>query len=142
MNQRRSKSVISHNMSRIHSSSTSLEKRMFSFLNFSGLKGYHKNQRDIVGKPDFCWDQKKVAVFCDSSFWHGYKQMTTCRHNFKRNKKFWVQKISRNIERDKEVNKILRKEGWSILRFWDFEIKKDISGCIKKIAETLSQKAK
>jgi len=110
---------------------------MSLFLALSCLKGFKKNDANIIGKPDFLWKDKKVAVFCDSSFWHGYRRMTTQRHRFKSNKKFWVKKILRNMERDREVNRLLRKQGWKVLRFWDFQIEGDAAKCISRIKEAL-----
>ncbi len=53
------------------------------------------------------------------------------------NSEYWIRKISRNIERDEEVNKQLRNLGWSVLRFWGQDIKKDLNGCIKTIEEQI-----
>jgi DNA mismatch endonuclease Vsr len=137
---RRLKETISFNMSRVKSTGSDIEKRLSSALWKAGLKGYRKNKKEVFGKPDFVWEGYKVAVFCDSSFWHGHKKMSTKLHNFKRRKRFWHNKIKRNIERDKEVNKTLRAEGWSILRFWDFQIKKDRERCVEKIWKTIRKK--
>lgn len=128
---------VSYNMSRIRSKGSALEKAVASRLAYSGLRGYRKNSRLIIGKPDFSWSKSKVAVFCDSSFWHGYKFLLTKRHDFKRNKKFWVTKILGNIERDREVNRVLKKQGWKVLRFWDFQIAGEVDKCILKIAKAI-----
>jgi DNA mismatch endonuclease Vsr len=114
-----------------------MEKKLSSWLARTGMRGYKKNSLSVFGKPDFSWLKNKVAVFCDSSFWHGYRFLCTKRHNFKRNKKFWLDKILCNIERDKEVNKTLRGKDWKVLRFWDFQIKGDIDKCVKKIARAI-----
>jgi DNA mismatch endonuclease Vsr len=128
---------VSYNMSRIRSKGTLIEKILSSKLARLGIRGYRRNSASIFGKPDFSWGKTKVAVFCDSSFWHGYKFLRTKKHDFKRNRKFWLNKILRNIERDKEVNKALRNKGWRVLRFWDFQIEGDTEQCIKKIAKTI-----
>lgn len=129
---RRTKAQISYNMSRIRSKNTSIEK-MFAFALRKACIKFKRNDRKIFGNPDFIIANKKIAVFCDSAFWHGYRHMRTKLHNFKKRKKFWLEKISANIKRDKYVNKILKKEGWKVIRLWDFQIKKDIKKCLEKI---------
>ncbi len=134
---RRSKKVISYNMSRIRSAGSAIEKILGAALRGSGIRC--RKQYKIFGKPDYALVDKKIALFCDSSFWHGYKFLKTNRHAFKTNKEFWIDKISQNVKRDKLVNKTLKKEGWRVLRFWDFEIKKDVKGCIRKIEEIIKK---
>ena len=85
--------------------------------------------------------QKKIAVFCDSEFWHGYNWET------KRDEKkaiviFWIPKIERNIKRDNEVNAALEANGWIILRFWGDEIKKNVKACADLIVDTLKERDK
>ena len=73
-----------------------------------GLR-YRKNDKSVFGKPDFTFKKHKVAVFCDSEFWHG-KDWETRKHDHKSNQGFWLPKIERNIERDKEVTAELEKQ--------------------------------
>lgn len=135
---RRTKEQISFNMSRIRNRGTRIEKILSSALRKAKIR--FKQQIPLVGKPDFVVGDKKVAVFCDSAFWHGYKGMRTSRHDFKRNSKFWTNKIFRNIQRDKEVNGELKRRGWKVIRFWDFQIIGDTERCIKKIKKILHPK--
>ena len=88
--------------------------------------------RKGFGKPDICFKSKKIAIFCDSDFWHGkyYKEGINIP---KTNKDYWIKKFNRNIKRDKDVNEILNKEGWKVLRFWESDIKRDIDKCVKKL---------
>jgi DNA mismatch endonuclease, patch repair protein len=130
---RRPRDIVSYNMSRIRSKGSKIEQLMSSALREAGLRGYRKHAKDVVGKPDFVWKSKKIAVFCDSAFWHGYKWDEEAKKTFKVRKRFWINKIERNRERDKEVNTILRKQGWKILRFWDKQIKRDPSKCAGKV---------
>ncbi|MDD4202368.1 MAG: very short patch repair endonuclease [Candidatus Omnitrophica bacterium] len=134
---RRPKETVSYNMSRIKATGSFIEKIMASALWNNGLKGYRKNSKNIFGKPDFSWTKYKVAVFCDSSFWHGYKWGEQSKKAFKVRKKFWINKIEKNIERDKKVNKTLRKDGWKVLRFWDLQIKTKTNKCVEKIWKTI-----
>ena len=80
------------------------------------------------GKPDIAFIGKKVAVFCDSEFWHGYNWEER-KHDFKSHQEFWIPKIERNMERDKEVTAALEADGWTVLRFWGRDIKKNLSEC-------------
>lgn len=136
---KRTKAQISYNMSRIRSKNTSIEKKLASSLRKALVK-FKRNNRKVFGTPDFIITNRKIAVFCDSAFWHGYSHMRTKLHNFKKRKRFWVDKISKNIKRDKYVNKILKKEGWRILRFWDIQIKKDIKRCLERILLEIERK--
>lgn len=125
--------VISYKMSRVTAKRTSIEKMMGSCLWAAGFRGYRKNLKGIVGTPDFCWKEHKVAVFCDSSFWHGYN-WSERKKDIKVRKGFWLRKIEDNIRRDKRVTTRLKQDGWKVLRFWDFDIKEDVSACVNKIA--------
>lgn len=95
---------------------------------------YRKNYTKVFGKPDFAMPKYKIAVFCDSEFWHG-KDWEKAKHEIKSNKDFWYKKISANIERDKLVNKTLKEEGWTVFRFWGKDIKKDPSACVNMILQ-------
>lgn len=98
---------------------------------------YRKNYKDLPGKPDIVFIGKKVAVFCDSEFWHGYHWKER-KKDIKSNRKFWINKIERNIERDKEVNTKLKNMGFTVLRFWGKEIMKETDKCVKKIEEQIN----
>ena len=135
-NHKRSKETIAFNMKQIRSSGSKIEQIMGKALWAEGYR-YRKQYKKLLGKPDFVLVSKKVAIFCDSAFWHGYKNMETKLHNFKSNHSFWLTKINRNIERDKEVNRELKKQGWTVVRFWDFEIEKNIDKCIKKVNQII-----
>lgn len=86
-----------------------------------GLR-YRKNYKKLVGKPDIVFVGKKIAIFVDGKMWHGY-DWENQKNDFKSHRDFWIPKIERNIARDKSVNQQLENDGWTILRFWDFEIK-------------------
>lgn len=126
-------------MSRIKGRDTAIEGMLRKALLERGVLGYRKNTRGVLGKPDFTWKRHKLAVFCDSAFWHGYNWNEKARRVFKVRKKFWIRKIERNRERDKEVNRGLRKEGWTVLRFWDRQIKKSPETCARKVRQQLDR---
>lgn len=93
---------------------------------------YRLHYTKVPGKPDLVFISKKVAIFCDSEFWHG-KDWENRKDDFKSNQEFWHTKIERNIERDKEVNLMLKQLGWTVLRFWGKEIKNNVDNCVKQI---------
>ena len=127
---------ISHNMRQVKNKDSAIELALRKELWSRGLR-YRKNVKSIYGKPDIAFIGKKIAVFCDSEFWHGH-DWENRKKDFKSNQEFWIPKIERNIQRDIEVNEKLQNEGWTVLRFWGKEIKKDVSGCadiIQKVWE-------
>ncbi|MBF0319894.1 MAG: very short patch repair endonuclease [Nitrospirae bacterium] len=129
----------SYCMSRVKSKGTSIEKKLGKALWAANFR-YRKNYVKIYGTPDFVSIKYKIVIFCDSAFWHGYKNMTTKVHNFKSNEDFWVEKMNRNIQRDKEVNSKLKIQGWTVIRFWDFQIKKDVNNCVREVLANISVK--
>lgn len=90
---------------------------------------YRKNNKNVFGRPDFTFKNIKLAVFVDGEFWHG-KEWDVRKKDHKTNIDFWIKKIERNKERDKEVNSELEKQGWTIIRFWSKEIEKNLISCI------------
>lgn len=120
----------SQRMSRIKSKNTTIEKKLAKAMWAAGLR-YRKNVRTIYGAPDFIFKSKKIAIFCDSEFWHGKKILEG--EIFKKNTDFWETKIRRNIQRDIEVNEKLKADGWSVIRFWGKEIENELSTCISKV---------
>lgn len=126
-------------MSLIKGRNTAFELRFLKLLSAElyprGYR-YRKHSTIIPGKPDVVFIKQKIAVFLDSDFWHG--------HDFKNlrpqlRSKFWLDKITRNIERDKKVNKILRRAGWTVMRFGEKEIKKNPFRAIARIRDGLSR---
>ena len=97
------------NMQRIKASGTGIKKALQTELWHRGIR-YRKNVKQVIGKPDIYFIGKKVAVFCDSEFWHGYDWENT-NQRIKSHRVFWIPKIERNIQRDKEVNAKLEAEG-------------------------------
>lgn len=135
---RKTKEQISYNMQQVKNKDSEIELMLRKELWSRGLR-YRKNVTKIVGKPDIVFLGKKVAVFCDSEFWHGFN-WTERKKDFKSNQDFWIPKIERNIQRDIEVNKQLTEEGWTVLRFWGRDIKSNCSECADKIQESLKEK--
>jgi DNA mismatch endonuclease (patch repair protein) len=128
----------SENMSRVKASNTSIEKLLCKELWTRGLR-YRKNDADIYGKPDVSFRGKRVVVFCDSEFWHG-KDFMEGKNIPKSNADFWITKLKKNIERDKQVNQTLEEKGWTVIRLWAKQIKRDVVHCADLIEQTLKQK--
>lgn len=108
----------SENMRRIRSKDTKIELALRKALWNKGYR-YRKNYAALPGKPDIALTKYKIAVFCDSEFFHG-KDWEILKPQLERgnNGEFWVKKISRNRERDDEINKALLFRGWTVIRFW------------------------
>ena len=125
------------NMKNIKSKDTSIEMILRKCLWHKGYR-YRKNYKDLPGKPDIALTKYKIAIFCDSEYFHG-KDWEELKPRLEKgnNPEFWIKKISRNIEWDEEVNKQLQFMGWTVLRFWGKEIKKDPEACIKVIEECI-----
>ena len=115
-----------YNMSQIKSKNTLPEKILMKALRDKKIY-FTCHQTDVLGKPDIVFKRKKVAVFIDSDFWHGRSALPET------NKDFWVKKIGRNVERDKEVNAKLTEQGWIILRLSEKEIKENLESCVEKV---------
>lgn len=127
----KTRSQISYNMSRVRSEGSLIERTLGKALWERGLR-YRKQYRTIPGRPDFAIVRAKIAIFCDSAFWHG-RDWPRAASEIKTNRKFWIPKIERNIARDKEVDKTLRQLGWLVLRFWDDEILRNTNACVRKV---------
>jgi DNA mismatch endonuclease (patch repair protein) len=122
-------------MQAIKSSNTSIEIKLRNALWSNGYR-YRKNYTKLIGKPDIVFIKKKIAIFCDSEFWHGY-DWENRKNSIKSNSEYWIGKIERNIERDKHINHQLRAQGWIVLRFWGKEIEKNIDYCLDTIEKAL-----
>ncbi len=125
------------NMSNIRSKDTAIELKLRKALWHRGYR-YLKNVKNMPGKPDIVLRGAKIAIFCDSDFFHG-KNWDVLKPRLEKgnNNEYWVKKISRNIERDDEVNKKLLYMGWTVIRFWGKDILADTDTCIKVIEETI-----
>ena len=126
------------NMQHVKNKDSQIELKLRRALWHAGFR-YRKNVRAVFGCPDIVFLRLKIAVFCDSEFWHGY-DWENRKHDFKSHQEFWTAKIERNIARDKEVNEKLKAEGWTVLRFFGREIKNNVDECVKIISETIAAK--
>ena len=126
------------NMQSVKSQNSQMELRLRKALWHLGYR-YRKNYSKIEGKPDIVLLNEKIAIFCDSEFWHGFDWQNK-RNEIKSNREFWIPKIERNMERDTEVNDILQSQGWTVLRFWGNQIKKNLDECLHTIEDKVKEK--
>lgn len=129
---------ITKNMRSNKSKDTKPELMLRKELWKRGLR-YRKNDKKVIGKPDIVFVSRKIAIFVADKMWHGY-DWEKQKNDFKSHRDFWIPKIERNIERDKEVTEQLQNEGWTVLRFWDFEMKKTLSDCADKIEKVYNER--
>lgn len=125
------------NMKNIRSKNTKIEVILRKALWKKGYR-FRKNVQDLPGKPDVVLTKYKIAIFCDGEFFHG-KDWEVFKPRLEKadNSEYWINKISRNRERDDEVNKKLLFMGWTVIRFWGRDIKKNTDECIKVIEEAI-----
>ncbi len=125
------------NMQNIKSKDTEIEILLRHELWRRGYR-YRKNDKTLPGTPDIVMPKYNIVIFCDGEFFHG-KDWEVLRPKLMKsnNSDYWISKISRNIDHDNEVNKALLFMGWTVIRFWGNDIKKDIEGCVKVIEETI-----
>ena len=130
----------SYNMSHIRAKDTSIEIILRKALWYKGYR-YRKNYKALPGTPDIALTKYKIAIFCDSEFFHGkdWDQLKLRIENGN-NSIYWLKKISRNMERDKENDQALLFQDWTVLRFWGKDIIKHTDECIQAIEETIFDK--
>jgi len=123
------------NMQAVKAKGSKIESLLAKSLFARGHR-YRKNDSIVFGKPDLTFRKIKLAIFVDCEFWHG-KDWQVRKHDIKSNQDFWHSKIERNIQRDIEVNRSLKQDGWKVLRFWGKQVEKKVDICILKIEKTL-----
>ncbi|MDD6794372.1 MAG: very short patch repair endonuclease [Clostridiaceae bacterium] len=125
------------NMKNIKSKDTKIERKLCKALWNKGYR-YRKNYVKLPGKPDIALTKYKIAIFCDGEFFHGKDwNKQKVRLEKSNNSDYWINKISKNIERDSKVDRELFQLGWIVLRFWGKDILKNVDKCIDEIEETI-----
>ena len=127
----------SKSMSRIRGKDTSIEVKLRKALWARGYR-YRKNYKSIPGRPDIAITKYKIAIFCDSEFFHG-KDWEVLRPRLQngKNPDYWVPKIERNMQRDIEKNQALLFDGWTVIHFWGKDILKNTEECVRVIEEVI-----
>lgn len=121
-------------MSKIRSRGTKFEKDFIQELKKRVRNKFEVNVKEIRGKPDIVFRRKRVCVFLDSNFWHGW-QYPRWKHLLKND--FWRGKIEKNRKRDRNTTQYLRREGWTVIRIWEHLIKTDFERALGKVLENL-----
>jgi len=124
----------SSQMSKIRSKNTKFEKDFIDLLKIKLPNKFNTHVRKLKGNPDIVFEKEKVCVFLDSDFWHGWQYPRWARL-MKNN--FWREKITKNRERDKRNTRILKREGWKVIRLWEHQIKNNPEMCFYKIDKLL-----
>lgn len=120
-------------MSRIKGKNTKMEILFETKLKENNIA--FERHPNILGKPDFVIHDDLI-VFIDGCFWH---KCPKCYKEPKTNKKFWSSKIEKNVKRDRDVTRRLKYEGYKIIRFWEHQIEKNPSGCLKILSKNLGK---
>lgn len=125
-------------MSKIRSENTTPEIKLRKLLWSLGIR-YRINDKTLNGKPDIVIKKYKIAIFVDGEFWHGYNWKEK-KERIKSNRDYWIPKIEKNMVRDSENTKKLEYSGYTVFRFWEHEIKKNIGICVQKIIQCINEK--
>ncbi|RRQ49960.1 very short patch repair endonuclease [Maribacter algicola] len=122
-------------MSKIRGKNTKPEMVFRKALYASGYR-YRVDYKKLIGKPDIVLNKYKTVIFIDGEYWHG-KNWKERKPKIKTNRAFWIAKIERNMQRDEEVNRELERLGYTIFRFWEIEVKKELEKCLQLVVKHL-----
>lgn len=122
-------------MAAVRGKHTSPEVALRKELYAAGVRGWRCHYKRAPGTPDLAWPRRRVAVFVDGAFWHGHPS----RHKPGRSGAYWDEKIEGNVARDRRVDAELQALGWTVVRVWDFEVRKDAGGTVERIEAALRE---
>lgn len=123
----------SRNMSAIRSKGNRTTEQALRYrLVRAGIRGWVLHSADLPGRPDFVFRDRRLAVFVDGCYWHGCPK---CYRPPESNASYWSEKLRRNKARDRKVNRLLRQDGWTVVRFWEHDVKKSPAKVIARIQE-------
>src|SRR5262245_29464341 len=127
---RHSKEQRSKNMSRIRKfGNESTEMRLVRLFRAQGIKGWRRHLK-LPGRPDFTFPKERVVVFLDGCFWH---RCPECAWTPSSNTDYWLPKLERNVRKDREADRQLADRNWTVLRFWEHELRNDADGCLRRL---------
>ena len=126
-------------MSKIKGKNTTPEIKLRKELWKIGYR-YRLHNKNFPGNPDIVIERLKIIIFVDGEFWHGYNWEEK-KKKIKTNRGFWIPKIERNMQRDAENNNKLEAMGYKVFRFWEAEIKSNITRCLILIDERIKSMA-
>ncbi len=122
-------------MGKIRGKNTKPELAFRKALYQAGYR-YRIDYKKLIGKPDIALKKYKTVIFIDGEYWHGHNWKER-KPKVKTNREFWIAKIERNMQRDREVNIELERLGYRVFRFWENEVKKELQQCLQKVIEHL-----
>ena len=126
-------------MSKIRGKNTKPELAFRKALYAKGYR-YRIDYKKLIGKPDIALPKYKTVIFIDGEYWHG-KNWEERKPKIKTNREFWIAKFERNIQRDVEVNRALEEKGYTVFRFWESEIKKELDACLRNVIDHLERQS-
>jgi len=141
---RRDAAVVSKIMAAVHSRDTAPEMQLRKALSASGFR-FRLYVKNLPGRPDFVFSRERVVVFLDGDFWHGHqwrlRRLPSLSLQFKGspNRAYWIRKIAGNVERDARVTRALRKLGWSVVRVWESDLKKNPERCLRRVRRAVEK---
>lgn len=124
-------------MSKIRGKNTKPELVFRKALYAEGYR-YRIDYKQLIGKPDIALPKYKTVIFIDGEYWHG-KNWKERKPKVKTNRDFWIAKIERNMQRDEEVTAALKQKGYTVFRFWETEVKKDLETSLAIVLEHLKK---
>jgi len=125
-------------MGKIRGKNTKPELAFRKALYAAGYR-YRIDYRKLIGRPDIVLKKYKTVIFIDGEYWHGYNWAER-KPKIKTNREFWIAKIERNMQRDREVNAELKGSGYKVFRFWETEIKKNLDHCLAQVIDHLKNR--
>jgi DNA mismatch endonuclease, patch repair protein len=120
-------------MAAIRSKDTKPELRLRAALRAVGATGYRLHRKELPGRPDLAFTRWRVAVFVDGAFWHGHPE----HFNPETASDYWRTKMERNQARDRQADESLSVSGWTVLRFWDFQVQDEIETVVATVLSAL-----
>ncbi|MHB8599133.1 MAG: DNA (cytosine-5-)-methyltransferase [Ktedonobacteraceae bacterium] len=140
---------ISAIMRKVHSTNTVPEAVFRAALDARNIH-YLTSTSDMIGKPDVIMPVQHIAIFIDGDYWHGnqwrMRGLTSLEDQFQHSssgsRDYWLKKIPRNMERDCSVTMELLSQGWTVLRFWESDIRKNIERCVEITCDALAETTK
>jgi DNA mismatch endonuclease (patch repair protein) len=132
---------VSETMAKIRSSGSAMEKEFEKRLVDAGINA-ERQWKGALGRPDFAIPRLRVAIFCDSDFWHGRGFSDNWATRFGKKAAYWMEKIRGNVARDAYVTSRLRRAGWAVIRIWESDLKANPNRAIKEISLSLKRRAK